>query len=278
MALFTDDLIVFHDNNSVFSDKSFEANDYTRDPFTLDLVAAEDFLYIGLFKRFNAIYIELKTVNQTANTFTAEFNDGTNWVALAQFKDDSQGFTRSGFLTWTRAQTNWAANEVNSETLFWIRLKPSVDHEATTDIQGLNTVFADDNDLNGEFEGVDQFLSDGKISFINYHQSARNHIIQMIRNRGKLKTNTSNLITNISKWDILDKDEIKEAAKHRVLSQIFFNKSDNTEDKWYQQYNDYNGFYNKAFDVFFLTLDKNDDGKVDDSERLAIKSLTITRL
>lgn len=278
MALFTKDLIVFHDNNSSFSDKSFEANDYTRDTFGLDLVSADDYLYLGLFKRFSAAYVQTFTVNTVSNTFTAEFNNGTTWVTLAQFKDDSQGFTRSGFLTWTRNQTDWALSTVNSEELFWIRLRPSADHDTNTVIKGLNIVFADDNDLVGEFREINQFLSEGDSSFITYHQSARDHMIQMIRNRGKLKVNTSSTLANITKWDILDIDEIREASKHKALSQIFFQASDNIEDKWYQKYTDHLQFYNNAFDVFYLTLDKDDDGQVDDAERLAIKSLTITRL
>lgn len=279
MALFTDDLIVFHDDNSVFSDKTFEANNYTRDTFTLVLSDTEDFLYLGLFKRFNAIYIETSTSNTNANTFTAEFSkDGGSFTALTEFKDDSKGFTRSGFLTWTRKQTDWDTTTINGEDLFWIRLRPSAAHSAGTIIAGLNIVFADDNDLLGEFRPINDFLASGDSSFITYHQSSRDNIVQMIRNRGNAKINTSNVIANITKWDILDFGEIREAAKFLALSKIFFAISDNVEDKWYQKYRDYNSFYQKAFDVFYLTLDQDDDGTVDEVERLTFKSLTVTRI
>ena len=103
-------------------------------------------------------------------------------------------------------------------------------------------------------------------------------MIKMIRNRGKLKVDTTNKLANITKWDILDIDEIREASKHKTLSQIFFEASDSVEGKWYQRYQDHLSFYNKAFDIFYLTLDRDDDGTVDDTERMAIKSLTVTRI
>lgn len=280
MPLFDKDLLVFHDNNTVFADVSFEANNYTRDSFGLELIAAEDFLYIGLFKRFNAVYIEMSTVNTNANTFsTAAFSkDGGSFTALTEFKDDTKGFTRSGFISWTRKQTDWDKTTINGEDLFWVRLKPSADHISTTAIQGLNIVFSDDNELLGEFRTINDFLATGDTSFITYHQAARDHIVQMIRNRGKSKTDTSNNLSNITKWDLLDKEEIAQAAKHLALSKIFFSVSDGPDDKWYQRYRDHESFYNRAFDVFFLTLDKDDDGTVDTNERLVTTPLRIQRV
>ena len=77
-------LIVMLDDNATFSDISDLAVDYTRDPFSMSLVALEDYLYIGLYKPFNASYLEFEVPNTVTNTLTIEYYNGTSWVTLGQ--------------------------------------------------------------------------------------------------------------------------------------------------------------------------------------------------
>jgi hypothetical protein len=277
MAIFNDDLIVFHDDNSVFSDKSFEANEYIRDSFALELDSSDDYLYLGLYKPFDRVYVEMATAATSANTFTAEYYNGTAFTAISEFVDESKGFTRSGFIKWKRDQTDQAKTTINSEELYWIRLRPSVTHDVGTIIQGLNIVFADDNDLLGEMRTLTKYLASGDTTFITYHESARKQIVQSIRNRGSRKKSLT-INKNITKWDILDAGEISEAAKHLALSKIFFAISDNPEDKWYQRYLDNRRMYEAAFNLFYLTLDTDDDGVVDGAERLGIRRIQVNRV
>lgn len=274
--LFANDLNIFHDNNSVFEDASQELNDYGRDSYPIQLISAEDYLYLGLYKPFSQVYVEMKVVNANANTFTAEYWNGSTWNSLSNFLDLSKGFTRSGFLSWSKS-TDWASNAVNSETLYWVRLKPSADHSLTTEIQGLNIVFADDQDLINEFSSISAQLSNlGLTSFITYHQGVRDDVVQAIRNSGTNKYNVDEL-KNITKWDFLDSEEVKRGATYHCLSKIFFELSDNVDDKWYQRSKDYNAKGNKALEVYFLTLDKNDDGIKDSYETLSSRNINLFR-
>ena len=277
MAIFNDDLIVFHDDNSVFLDRTFEANEYIRDSFALELDSSDDYIYLGLYKPFDRVYVEMSTAVTTANTFSAEYFNGTIFTTIEEFVDESKGFTRSGFIKWRRDQTDQAKTTVNNEELFWIRLRPSSTHDVGTIIQGLNIIYADDNDLEGELRTISEFLASGDTSFITYHESARKQIVQSMRNRGQRKTSNT-IIKNITKWDLLDAGEVNEAAKHLALSKIFFSASDNSEDKWYQRYLDHRRMYESAFNLLYLTIDSDDDGVVDASERLQLRRVTIQRI
>lgn len=274
--IFANDLNIFHDNNSVFVDISQEMADYSRDSKVVELVNAEDYLYIGLYKPFNKVYAELKVANTNANTFTAQYWNGSTWNTLENFYDLSLGFTRSGFLSWSKS-TDWASTTVNSANLFWIRLKPSADHSATTELQGISMLFSDDQELVNEFSTINSYKSNLSLtSYVLFHQTVRDDIVQAIRNSGKKKINNTDIL-NITKWDFLEQDELKRASICHVLSKIFFELSDSIDDKWYQRSKDYNAKGNKALEVYFLSLDVNDDGKSSSYEKLVTQSVGLSR-
>lgn len=277
--IFTDDLAVLHDDNGTFFDKSAMAFDYGRDSFVLDLVSAQDYLYVGLYKPFKSLYAEMKVLNTNANTFTAQYWDGSSWTALDNFLDMSQGMTRSGFITWSK-NTSWAKTPVNGDSMYWVRFKPSADFLNTTEVQGLNIVFADDGDLQNEFSQILSYKQ-SLLSFITYHQSVRDDIVQALRNKGNAKKDSSTInmsLKNVTKWDLLDIGEVKKGAIYGCLAKIFFELSDDPEDKWYQRHKDYTEKANQALDLYYLSLDSNDDGKEDKNEMTQYQSVSLTRV
>ena len=191
-----------HDNNSVFADLSQDANEFLRDEFTVDFVAIEDVLYIGLYKPFNSVYFEFKTPLAGDLSFTINGN------ALA-VKDDTRNFLRSGFIEFDKPK-DWILETINGIEAFWVKINSSIDF--VSEIQGVNTVYADDNDLKENFRDINSFLAKGDISFIAYHVAARNEIIQRFRNGGFIKEDNSvvdgNRFANIGKWDLLDLGEM----------------------------------------------------------------------
>ena len=269
-------LTVLHDNDSVFSEYSFEAYDFGRDNFVIDLVSADDYLYLGLYKPFNKIYTEFITANTVANEFIAEYYDGTTWSVFT-LNDYSKGFTRSGFLCWDRALDDWEATTINSIEKFYIRLKPSADHDITTDLQGLNIVFSDDEDLKEEYEGITDYLLGSNTSFIKYHQAVRKRIVQKLRNEGKAKKGSDDtLLKNVTEWDLLEPQEIREAAKFYCLEKIFDNISDSVEDKEYQLARKYGRMGDDNY-AAYLKVDFDDDGVEDASDRAVLNKILIQR-
>jgi len=266
-------LTVLHDNNSVFTNQTEDAEDYARDTFTLSLSSTEDYHYIGFHKPFNALYVELTTANTQANTFTAEVFDGTLWNAVDDFHDDSKGYTRSGFITWEKA--GMKTTEIDGEDKFFIRLRPSDDHTATT-IQGINLVFSDDIMMQQHFFEVNDstLIPSGQSSHIMSHVAARNEIVQWLRKAGYIKRVSFTNVDNYTRWELHDIHEIRQAATFMALSNIFFNLSDNPEDGWFRKYQEYRTRAQEELALVTLSTDEDDDGVVDDSEKLDKRRVT----
>lgn len=259
------------------SDLSQQAFDFSRDAFSLTLLET-DFLYVGFTKPINSIYIQINTPNLNANSINAEYYNGTTWVSISNFFDDSKGLTRSGFMSWDRNQVNQSQNTVNSESAYWVRLSCSADHSATS-IQAINLVFADDNDLVNEVpEITDSNHLAGKTSHILTHVAVRNQIIQDLNNKDFKKTNpTTGLKEDLTCWDVLDVNQLKQAAIFLALSKIYFNFSDSPDDKYIQKSNYYQNQYKRAFELSSLALDSDDDG-IEDNEETQTEGFSVLRI
>jgi len=259
------DLSVFFNDVGGFADYSKEARDYLRDSFQLDFIVADsDELIIGLYKPFKKLFFEIQSAAVAPISLSVEYWNGSSYAALANV-DETLSLNRSGFLSWEKPE-DWALNTENSQELFYIKVRPNQDCDIT--FKGINLVFSDDNDLRSEHRLIDDQLAKGDDSFIAYHLSARNEIIQSLRNSGyTTKLTQSNVVNDLTQWDILDPEQIRNASKFLALSKIMFDVSSNVDDKWYQKYADYKAFYGEAFKLYLLSLDFDDDGKKDPEEQ-----------
>jgi hypothetical protein len=259
------DLLVLHNDNATFVDYSKDSRDYLRDNYSLTFIALEDEFYVGLHKPFNSFYVELQTVASTAD-LVFEIN-----ATSLSMDDDTRNLTRSGFMTFDKP-TTWVKETINGIEAYWLKITSTADF--TANIQGLNIVFADDNDLRQEVREIDKQLAAGDTSFIAYHLAARNEIIQTLRNGGMTK-DSSGVVKHIEKWDILERGEIRQAAKYLALSKIFFDVSRNNDDKSYKRFRDYEAMFGKAFNLYIMHLDKDDDGINDVGSDLRINTIEI---
>lgn len=276
------DLFIFKEDNEggAFTDVTAASRDYLRDPVSLNFVA-NDKLYIGLYKPFNAAYVEL-VAEVVGVGVSYAYSDGSTFQPL-EVTDDTKGFSRSGFIEWNRNIDGWEEQTVNGETLYWIQI--TFDASYGLDYEGFNIVFSSDYDMQVKNPFIMDYLAKDDNSFIRYHLAARNEIVQTLRNGGYLKMpkgiddfffQGSVSRENITKWDVLDFEEIREAATFRAMSMVFFNESRNDEDKAYLLYEDYLGKFGQSFKLFYLTLDKDDDGEVDNNEKLANNEVTVS--
>ena len=97
-----------------------------------------------------------------------------------------------------------------------------------------------------------------------------------MRNGGhSTKIEGSNVAENLTKWDILDTGEINQAAKFLCLSKIFFDVSENPDDKHYQRYMNFDQKFGEAFKLYLLSLDTNDDGVEDDTEKTQNRRMSV---
>lgn len=254
------DLVILEFTSAAFTDLSIDLNNYDVDEANLSLIADTDFLYIGLYKSFKNLYIDVKD-NTTPGTVKYEFFNGTTWEVLT-VTDESKNLTRSGFVKWDIPST-WVATTVNGIKAFFIRATATI----VVTLNGINMVFANDNDLKEHYRQINEYR-DSDLSFIAMHQASRKDIIQAVRNSGKTKIDSiDGLIDDLTIWDFLDPEQLRNAATYLCLSKIFQGVSDNSEGKFMQLSNMFRKAYKNSLDTFLLTIDANDDGITDSSEQ-----------
>lgn len=153
-------------------------------------------------------------------------------------------------------------------------------------IKGSNIVFSNDDDLKIDYPRIYDFLDPDLTSFINFHVAARDEIVQRLRAGGEavyaeLGQSQSTAFLNgssirqINKWDFLDIEEIRQAAKFLTLAKIFFYVSENNEDKAFTRYTNYMSMFAQAFKNFYLSLDTDDDGNADNFESMDLNDIRI---
>lgn len=257
------DLSFLYSDNGVFTDYSLDAKDFLRDSFSLSVVSAEDYIYIGLDKPFYKLYAELRTAASASINIAAAISNGASFESV-DLQDHSKGFSRSAFLDIAKSD-NWAAQSINGESKFWLRL--AFDADSTVEFDGFNLVLSDDNDLKAEMYNISDFRPTGMLSFISYHVSTRDEIIQKLRNSGKIVKDDTDTVRDIVIWDLHRPDQLRVAAKYLALSKIMFDVSSETDDKYYQRYQDYLSEFAEAMRVYLLSFDSDNDGKEDIAEK-----------
>lgn len=267
---------VLHDDNGVFKDYSFEASDFSRDDFVLDLSSTEDYLYVGYKKPWHFFYVEMTDLNDISTYLTAEYYNGSAWTSVSGLRDESLSFQRSGFVSHDKKE-DWELSSVNSVELYWIRYRPALDINVLTKLRGIGIVFSDDNDLREDIAEIDKKLPRDASSFILKHVSARKEMLQELRNRGYKKSKDNNLI-HITEFDFFYPDkELRQASKYLALQKIFFNIHDEIEDVNAGKALEFQKKHDRLFNTFFLSLDLDDDGEIDIDEQLQIDSIEIVR-
>jgi hypothetical protein len=268
---------VLWDDNGVFSDGSQSCLDYSRDTFALtSLSSTQDYIYFGLYKAFSGLYIEVGVANAAAKTLAVQYYNGTTWASITGLIDESKGLSRSGFFQFTKP-TDWAATTVNSISKYWIRMRPTADFDSTCTLKGMNIVYSDDQDLKDEVPEIMNWAASTETTYILRHQSARDDIVQSIRNKGQFKqSNSTGLPLQIEPFDLLDIEEVRQWSKYLALSKIFENLSKDKDDIYMARSKMYSDRARDAGKLYYASLDLDDDGVTDLEERLGTNFGTST--
>lgn len=276
---------VFFDDNGVFTDISTSMLNYSGDSEVIDYTTAQDNLFFGRYKPFSTMYIEMKVVNTVAATMTVEYFDET----LSAFKvvenlvDETRGLTRSGFVHFknpnNQNNVDWIQSTTNSVEKFYLRISFDATLTSLTELQGWNVVFSDDNDLDRIYSGISNYLSTSQTTFILAHEQARIELINTLREDGHFKTQVGDvkndgLPAQLTQWDILDVNEVNLWSTNLALKNIFRSIASNPDDNHRELSRDYASDAVKAKNVFYLTLDTDDDGTIDREETLATDAST----
>jgi hypothetical protein len=270
-------LNVLHDDNGTFLDYSNQAVDFARDSFSATFISADDFLYIGYYKPISTIYISMETASTTDTNMTVSYYNGSSFVAVSDFYDETKALQRDGFVQWDRNQSNEDLTTVNSLEKYWYRVAFGADTSAVI-FKGINIVFSDDQDIKKEFFEYEEFLPTGETTFLLNHVSARDEIIQHIRNSGRYKQNqSSGRNKDINAFDVHKINQLNKASTYLVLSNIFANVLSDPDGLYREKQSYYRNKYTSAMDLFYLDLDTDDDGISDRHEEMRDFTGTVVR-
>lgn len=251
-------LTVFKDDAGTITDLSYDMADFLRDTNTVTIEAA-DYLYIGYYKPFNAMYVSMATPEINGVSLTLEIWNGSAWVS-ANSRDETKNLTRDGFITWNKGSMELST--IEGENLAWVRLSVSVDTSAIV-FNGINIVFSDKATIQQEFYEIDSVIQESKL--IAKLVASRNEIMDRLAQRGYVKLDSDAKEQDLTPFDLHDVYQIKSAATNMTLAKIFLSLSDNMEDHWWSKYEVYQKRAMEALQLFKLDVDLDDDGKDDET-------------
>lgn len=265
--------IIINNTTSPEFDASLYLDNYVNGSYST-VVSAPTTIDIGYYKPINALYFEF-IQSLPAGTLEVYYFNGTTLAPLA-INDKTFKFSRPGFVTWDR-NTLVKKSTLLGEEAYYYRFVVSNYATVTLILKAINLVFSDDTDLLESYPDIMEYLPENATSFISYHQSSRNSILTYLRNKGKSVTNLG-VRKMLDQFDLHQYEEVRQASKYKTLASIFYNESDNVDDKWYQKAKDFDRMYGESINLNFLSIDENDDGKEEDFEKQSIQYLKIQRL
>ena len=250
--------------SGVYSDITYKMREFQRDIITESLETT-DYLYVGYDKPINCFYINLNS-SLIESSMNMEYYNGSSWVSLDGLEEDTIGLSRSGFIRWNREQINQTIHTIDNSNKYWYRLSCN-SVRTNLILAGINLIFSNDYDLLMEqpYITMTEFLG-GQTSHILIHNSVKNEIIQYFRTKDYYKTDSNGLKQDINIWDLLEIDEVKQAAILLAISKIYFNQSDAKGDVWESKAYEYRARYTKIIEAGSLSIDFNDNGKKDIDE------------
>lgn len=261
-------------NSSTYADYDLELGQSTQDSLTMTF-DTDHYIYIGLYKTFKSIYIDLSTANTNSNSLAFEYYNGSDWTSLTVV-DNTKGLTRSGYIQWDEL-TDHNSTEVDSKNKYWIRFAPStIQTESITSFIG--SILATDEDLKLEYANiVNEFFLQGESNFLKIHIACRDEIIQKLIRKGYIKLDSNGLYERIGPWDLLDRREFNQSAIYLAISKIYNNASDDLDDVWSTKSKMYITKFEKAMNINVASVDTDDDGKTDTVEnKVKFKTLKMS--
>jgi hypothetical protein len=254
------------------TDLSIQLKDFNSNFAGLPLEVGQYF-YVGYYKPTKSFYIEVMTANSIPANLTFEYFDGSAWQVLEDVVDETQNLSKSGFVYFEKPKT-WAAQTIEGDENFYIRISTDVNLTPETSLRGLNILLANDLDLE-EIRSTIVTKLNGGLSWVNKHESARKYIIQQLRNMGHRTINLGSIdnsslffesnenpkYSDLTAFDLLEPFELREAAKYKAISMIYLDElSDEPDDKFFRMGQRHSKTADESLNLFMLKIDVDDDG------------------
>jgi hypothetical protein len=262
----------------IFTQNKDITREQSRYEYMASQVSFDDPLFLGSYKPFGSLYINCDNREVEEDAYLLiEFWNGDVWESVKDLSDLTFGLSRPGFVKW-EIPRNSKKITINGIEQHWFRA--SLSDQESIQFRGISVLFSDDFDLVSEYPDIMNNIPEGQSSFIRFHDQAANDILSDLRRTGIVvdgRLMGAEKKKLLDRFDLLDKEEVRESSKYLALSKIFGWLSDAPGDKWENLEAKYQS---RAAECLapIISLDLNDNGLPDDKEILDIKPVLIGRL
>lgn len=275
--------VIFSDNGTL-SDITIAQNDPVAGSSLIDMVAAQDAIFVGSVLPFNHRYIQVSSANNVASVLSIALWDGTQFTPAVDVKDltSSAGvtLTQSGTISFTKQKNkNWTRADASTVTgitslniydLYWAKITVSVNLLNTTAISFVGHRFCDENKLKSYYPDLgisltkDKYES-GKTNWNEQLIAATDEIIKRLMSSYALDDRI------ISGDQVYDYEVYSLACVHKTAHIIFNGFGEAYEDEAEKA----SKAFEEAMKVGPPKLDLNQSGTLDRSEMY--KSTSVVR-
>lgn len=267
---------VIFNNNGTLSDLSVNLSNYHSLTSVTDIVAAQDYLYLGSDLPFNHRYFDVSVVNTNASVIsTLEYWSGNGWKLAVDVLDETllagASLGKSGIISWqvppNETSWNWDdTDDMNASGLqtlkiyglYWVRIKWSADMIVTTALNYVGHRFSEDDELLDEYPelGNSNFMTafeTGKTNWKEQTLAAAEYIIQDLR-----ALDVVNQANQILDWKIFSK-----ASVHKTAQIIYRGFGDDYKDNR----DDAAKAYKESLTLRKYNVDLNRDAVLQENEK-----------
>jgi len=238
---------VLHKTGNTITDHSKALIDYNAGSMTLSSFGTSDAIYIGDINPSNHKYFKFDTANTDASVLDLKLWDGTNFIDLAELRDDtslsSAAFGQSEFVTWVpdKDLTNWSREDtediddlstIKIYDLYWVKITTSINMTSGFVLDWVGNLFSNDQDLYTEYPIFNRAAIQALFSTSDWQrqiQKAAEIIIDDLQKKGIIE----------HEGQIVEREQLNLASTHRTAQIIFGSMGDDYEDDRVKAKRDY---------------------------------------
>lgn len=219
-----------------------------------------DKFYIVLDSPFTTRHFQLAIASNAISTVSVKTWDGTAFTAVEDLIDQTNGFTKSGFISWIN-NSDWKVRKAAPFAdldMYWAEITVSSDLSAGTTLQSVLNIFCDDDSFEPYYPDIfndPQYLPVGKTNFISQYILAKDMVVNRLRKDGLIKKESQ----------IIDINEVAAAAVHAtayiILSPIAQEEGD------VQRAKDSESKFVAELNRIPLSLDHDETGVIEEDEK-----------
>ncbi len=241
------------------TEKTFQTMSASADTLSA-VMTTSDKLYVGFREKFQCRYFLFGTLNTNAATLTVKYWNGTAYTAVTDLVDQTLGFTRNGFISWTNAN-DWALKAqtgIASPELYWVEISVDLTLSAGTAIQCIENLFCDALLLRSyypELVSDTSYLPPGRSDFTEQFVAAKDLVV--------LRLKQDKIISDESQ--VLDPNEVCVAAVHATAWMIVnpIARDEGDKERAKEMFDNFNRELNQSKKSF----DFDNSGTVDEDEK-----------